>query len=120
MKQNERIWIAASACGLAAALLFIAGFVSTQRERPAAAIVSIASESSSPSTAGDSSSGGESYLVKEYGGQVCIFEEGEALPLRNTGIYTATLPDEDQTRLKDGITVKSQEELSSLLEDYGY
>ena len=118
MTINGRIWIAASACGLAVALLFVAGFVKTQQEQPAAAIVPLTSESTAPIANAENEN--TSYIVKEYGGQVCIFEEGESLPRRNTGIYTATLPNQDQARLKDGISVSTQEELSSLLEDYGY
>ncbi|MDD4510333.1 MAG: hypothetical protein PHY23_05475 [Oscillospiraceae bacterium] len=114
MTQNGRIWMAASACGLAVALLFVAGFVKTQTNQPAMAALPLAAESAAPAAAE------ERRLVKAYDGQVCIFVEGEALPRRNTGIYTATLPNEDQTMLEEGIWVSSQAELSSILEDYGY
>ncbi|MGI6498198.1 MAG: hypothetical protein ACOX0U_05170 [Oscillospiraceae bacterium] len=113
MTQSGRTWLAASACGLAVALLFVAGFVRTQTKQPAVAVLPLAANAPAPTA-------GERYLIKEYGGQVCIFAAGEALPRRNTGIYTATLPNEDQAMLEEGIWVSSQAELSSVLEDYGY
>lgn len=61
------------------------------------------------------------YLVKRAGEQIAVFfcdEEGNTVQLENTEILYDMLGPEDQKLFEEGIRVKSQEELSVLLQDF--
>lgn len=58
-----------------------------------------------------------SYIVKDFNGNIAVFEENSPAPFKVTEVCTNTLPKIDQERLIDGIVVSSQVELSTLLED---
>lgn len=55
------------------------------------------------------------YLLRTVDGEVCILQDGEIL--LHTGVSAAMLPSQDREALEKGITVKSQADLTSLLED---
>jgi hypothetical protein len=55
------------------------------------------------------------YVLRSADGELCVFQ-GSRL-LHRTGVYTRTLPREDQAHLEKGISADSQEALASLLED---
>lgn len=59
-----------------------------------------------------------SYEIKEYRGNIAVFEVGSDKPFRTTDIAVKSLPIADQGDLMRGIEVHSQEELQCLLEDY--
>lgn len=57
------------------------------------------------------------YTVREHLGIIGIFSEsGDLLEVIDTPIVS--LPKKDQEKLRDGITITSERELSSLREDY--
>lgn len=61
----------------------------------------------------------EGFLVKEYRGQIGIFSaDGTLLEILDT--YVKTLPEADRALLGEGISVKTREELNSLVEDYSH
>ena len=59
------------------------------------------------------------YIVKDYGGKVAVFDDNSNIPLVVYEIYTHLLPENDIELLRRGITVTSQEQLQSCLEDLG-
>lgn len=58
------------------------------------------------------------YCIKEYKGNIAVFENSKEKPFRITNIAVDELPTEDQKLLKQGIEVSNQEELNNLIEDY--
>ena len=58
-----------------------------------------------------------SYIVKDFNGNVAVFEENSSTPFKVTDVSTNTLPKVDQEKLIEGIVVKNQAELNTLLED---
>lgn len=64
---------------------------------------------------------GEHYLLKELDGVIAIYtvEDNEEQKLKEkTEIVTSYLPEEDLTKLKEGIRVNGKEKLNQVLEDY--
>ena len=57
------------------------------------------------------------YIVREYIGRVAVFAESSDTPLQVIDVYTDTLPVAMRSQLKDGIRVKTHDELLSLLEN---
>ena len=61
----------------------------------------------------------EEYLVREYRGQIGVFSaDGTLLEILDT--YVKTLPEADRALLGEGISIKTKEELNSLIEDYSH
>lgn len=63
----------------------------------------------------------EHYLLKELDGYIAIYtlDENENQTLKETtAILMEYLPEEDKTRIKDGIRVNGKEQLNRTLEDY--
>lgn len=58
------------------------------------------------------------YLIKEYKGNIAVFETDKKLPFRTTSISVNELPEVDRNLLKKGICVYSSEEMNAVLEDY--
>ena len=58
------------------------------------------------------------YIVKDYGGNIAIFEKGKDTPFRITDVSINELPQADKELLQQGITANDQEELNIILEDY--
>ncbi len=57
------------------------------------------------------------FIAREYNGIIGIFNPDGAL-LRTVEVYTKTLPKTDQTLLREGIKLWSEDELRALIEDY--
>lgn len=57
------------------------------------------------------------FIVREYEEKIGIFDRNGKL-LRIIDIYTKTLPKTDRALLREGIELRSQAELDSLIEDY--
>ncbi len=80
-------------------------------------------EDSAPESEAESDSKGEEkkeeYLVREYRGQIGVFSaDGTLLEILDT--YVKTLPEADRVLLGEGISIKTKEELNSLIEDYSH
>lgn len=58
-----------------------------------------------------------SYIVKDFNGNIAVFEGDSKTPFKITEVCTNTLPKLDQEKLINGIVVNSQIELNTLLED---
>lgn len=57
------------------------------------------------------------YTVKDFNGNVAVFNSFDSNPIKVVNVYTSSLPKADQEMLLKGITVKNQLELNVLLED---
>ncbi len=60
----------------------------------------------------------QGYEIKEYKGNIAVFEVGEKKPFRVTEIEVKNLPEADQKELKSGIEANDSDKLQTLLEDY--
>jgi hypothetical protein len=65
----------------------------------------------------DANEGEILYIAKEYENKIGIFDTSGRL-LRSIDIYTKTLPKADRALLREGIELRSEAELISLIEDY--
>ncbi|MDP4108980.1 MAG: hypothetical protein Q8878_03015 [Bacillota bacterium] len=60
------------------------------------------------------------YIMKMYNGNVAVYDaSAQDSPLYVTGIDGRTLRDADREAFEKGVVVGSDEELASMLEDYG-
>lgn len=64
----------------------------------------------------------EHYMLIENEGQIVVYKldkyDNKQEKIKETGIYTKYLPDEDMKNLKNGIRVNSKKELNQYLEDF--
>ena len=60
-----------------------------------------------------------SYVVKEYGGKIAVFNQGEDSPLAVYEVYVHLLPENDIELLRKGIPVDDDYALQKTLEDFG-
>ena len=51
-------------------------------------------------------------------GQLALWKDGQAEPLKTYPLFTATLPQQDQQLLAEGIRAESLSDLTARLEDY--
>lgn len=58
------------------------------------------------------------YVVKEYNGNIAVFEENCDIPFKITDVRLSDFPDEDKKLLNKGIEASSSQELNCILEDY--
>ena len=58
------------------------------------------------------------YQIREFEGNIAIFKSGTQMPYKTTSISVNDLPQKDREILKNGIEASSEEELSTILEDY--
>ncbi len=58
------------------------------------------------------------YTIKEYNGKVAVFKNNNTFPESVYDAYISVLPESDQERLKNGITVSDKTELQKIIEDY--
>lgn len=59
-----------------------------------------------------------SYVVKDFNGNIAVFENGQNSPFKITDVPINSLPYADREILKKGIAVNSKNELNRILEDY--
>lgn len=71
-----------------------------------------------PAEAAPSSQALALYTIGQYEGQVAVFLAGQTRPDQVFDVYIASLPGEEQERLRQGIPVYDDRELQRLLEDY--
>lgn len=60
----------------------------------------------------------QKYCVKEYKGNIAVFESGNDMPFKTTGISVSELPPEDRKLLEKGIIVLNEKDLNTIMEDY--
>lgn len=60
----------------------------------------------------------EYYILKDYCGKIAVFKGDSSTPEQIYDIFTNTLPEQDITMLTHGIEVKSENELTELINDY--
>lgn len=59
------------------------------------------------------------YVLRDFNGQLALFEPDGEAPVARYDVYTALLPEEDAALLREGIPVADQAQLQRLLEDFG-
>lgn len=57
------------------------------------------------------------YIVKDFNGNIAIYEVSSDTPYKVTDVPISSLPMADQETLKKGIKVSGENELQALLED---
>lgn len=62
--------------------------------------------------------GDAAYTLGVWEGQLAVFEGTAAFPMKLYEVSVASLPETEQQKLRDGISVASEGELQVLLEDY--
>lgn len=58
------------------------------------------------------------YTLSEYDGRLAVFKEGDTSPITVLDTDLNSLPEGDRNKLKNGISVYSEDELHSLIEDF--
>jgi len=58
------------------------------------------------------------YVLKNYFGKVAVFKYNSNVPQETLSVYTNSLPLFDQKQLSTGVFAYTNEELTSLIEDY--
>ena len=58
------------------------------------------------------------YLVKQYDGNIGIFNAGESSPFKVIETDVSLLPSFDRIALEDGIEIYTEEELDAIIEDF--
>ncbi len=56
--------------------------------------------------------------LREWNGQIALFESGSDEPVEVYDVSVASLPEEEQQRLREGIVIEGEEMLASLLDNY--
>ncbi len=57
-------------------------------------------------------------MLREWNGQIALFEGDSDEPAEVYEVTVAALPEEEQERLREGIVIESEEALASLLDNY--
>ena len=60
----------------------------------------------------------DGFVVGTWEGRLAVFALGEAQPMQVYEVYIASLPPEEQVRLREGVTVPDRPTLAALIEDY--
>lgn len=58
------------------------------------------------------------YTIREWEGQVAVFERDQPFPRQVFDVYVETLPPEIQQQVRQGVPAEDEARLSVLLEDY--
>lgn len=56
--------------------------------------------------------------LREWNGQIALFESGSDEPAEVYEVSVAALPEEEQQRLREGIVIEDEQMLASLLDNY--
>ncbi len=57
------------------------------------------------------------YMIREYNGNIAVYENGTDVPFELYEVPVETLPEEDIKSLQNGIQVRTEQELRQLIED---
>lgn len=58
------------------------------------------------------------YTLSEYDGKLALFKRGYSMPVEIYDVYLSSLPDSEQSKIKDGISAESDDEILKIIEDY--
>lgn len=58
------------------------------------------------------------YTLGEYNGKLALFKRGYSMPVEIYDVYLSSLPDAERSKIKNGITAQSDEEILKIIEDY--
>ena len=111
-----RLWVAGTAAVLA--LCSVSAAVAAARlPAPVPAAAPAAVQDTEPPAPAETDVGERVYLVRDYNGELCVFQDGALI--ERTGIPVSTLPKSDRALAEVGITVTGEAALSELLADLG-
>lgn len=109
-----KVKVVSAVCSLlVVACAFAAAFVLPSGQ---AAFTAAHAGSLSAKVSASASSGG--YLIKTYGGKVAVFTSGSGAPDQVFDVNVASLPQAEQTRLKNGFRVQTRDEMLAVIENY--
>ncbi|MDQ5984219.1 MAG: hypothetical protein RUMPE_01259 [Eubacteriales bacterium SKADARSKE-1] len=77
----------------------------------------IQTEQNIPSEENKVSNNSLTYIVRDFNGNIAVFDSKGNQPIKITDVSTESLPAMDRKMLKDGVKVSGQNELNTLLED---
>lgn len=80
-------------------------------------IRNIQPEQNIPSEENKVSNNSLTYIVRDFNGNIAVFDSKANEPIRVTDVITSSLPKMDREMLRDGIEVNGQAQLNLLLED---
>ena len=78
----------------------------------------IKSSSDSNTESASNTSSSLIYIVKNFNGNIAVYESGQDIPFKVTDVPVNSLSYTDQEIIKSGILVNSKTELVKILEDY--
>ena len=58
------------------------------------------------------------YTLSEYKGRIALYKQGYAMPVEIYEVYTSSLPQEEQQKVKDGIDAYTDSEILKIIEAY--
>lgn len=117
MRKKATFTLALSAAAFAASVYALAAAAAYQPEQNTATPATVSS-SQSESLSQSSEESFSPKIIKEYNGNVAVFEENQTTPIKILDTLTDTLPPETAEQLKEGITAFTRDEYLSYLEDF--
>lgn len=58
------------------------------------------------------------YTLSQYDGKLALFKRGYSMPVEIYEVYLSSLPQDEQSKIKSGISAQTDEEILKIIEDY--
>ena len=58
------------------------------------------------------------YTLSQYDGKLALFKRGYSMPVEIYEVYLSSLPQDEQNKIKSGISAQTDEEILKIIEDY--
>lgn len=58
------------------------------------------------------------YTLGEHEGKLALFKRGYSMPVEIYDVYLSSLPDSEQSKIEEGISAESDDEILKIIEDY--
>lgn len=58
------------------------------------------------------------YTLSQYDGKLALFKRGYSMPIEIYEVYLSSLPQDEQSKIKSGISAQTDEEILKIIEDY--
>lgn len=110
---NRKISIMTLLAGMAISAVIVVAAVSSSVSRQRIKAQQLAKQTTTQTTPVE-----VGYYLKEYEGELAVFRGSSRTPFRRLGVSLDLMSDYDKILLHDGIFVRTQKELNSLIEDY--
>lgn len=57
------------------------------------------------------------YTLSQYDGKLALFKRGYSMPVEIYEVYLSSLPQDEQSKIKSGISAQTDEEILKIIED---